>query len=79
MPHAAAGTDTVGWHVLLEIPAVLIEALYGLTLEHGRRFRGNFYACGDKTPAPYYAAWNEVETPSPDFHRPEFFGEFTLA
>ncbi|NLC78654.1 MAG: hypothetical protein GX683_02870, partial [Ruminococcaceae bacterium] len=25
-----------------------------------------------------YGCWNAVETESPDFHRPEFFGELVI-
>ena len=37
--------------------------------------RANFYKCADRTAHPHFLAWNRVETPDPDFHRPEFFGE----
>ena len=37
--------------------------------------RGNFYKCGDLTAHPHFLSWNPVDTPKPDFHRPEFFGE----
>lgn len=41
----------------------------------GRRFRANFYKCGDLLPAPHFMSWSPVGTPHPDFHRPEFFGQ----
>lgn len=45
----------------------------------GRKtLRANFYACADGIELPYYASWNPVLTPSPDFHRPEFFGTLEL-
>ena len=50
-----------------------------MTPHSGLRLRGNFYSCGDLSPAPYYAAWSEVDTGTPDFHRPEYFGELLLA
>ena len=37
--------------------------------------RGNFYKCGDATDHVHYGAWSEVETPTPDFHVPDFFGK----
>ncbi len=40
--------------------------------------RGNFFKCGDRTGHPHFLSWNPVNTPSPDFHRPEFFGELTF-
>ena len=78
LPEASAEQREDGWTLTLSIPAGLIEGLYGETLCPGLRFRGNFYACGDETPAPYYASWNAVETKTPGFHRPEYFGELAL-
>ena len=43
------------------------------------RLRGNIYKCGDKTAHPHFLTWNPISTQSPDFHRPEFFGEFILS
>ena len=40
--------------------------------------RVNFYKCGDKTAHPHYLSWSPIDTPKPDFHRPEFFGELLL-
>ena len=37
--------------------------------------RANFYKCADKAAHPHYLSWNRIEIPSPDFHRPDFFGE----
>ena len=37
--------------------------------------RGNFNKCGDLTAHPHFLSWNPIDTPKPDFHRPEFFGE----
>lgn len=79
LPRASAESRADGWSLTLEVPAGLIEGLYGETLRPGLCFRGNFYACGDQTPAPYYAGWNCVETETPDFHRPEYFGELVLS
>ena len=49
-----------------------------IQLEKGMSFRANFYKCGDKTPKPHFVSWNPIETPRPDFHRPEFFGTVEL-
>lgn len=37
--------------------------------------RANFYKCADKASHPHYLSWNRINTPTPDFHRPDFFGE----
>jgi len=39
---------------------------------------GNFYKCADDTAFQHYLSWNPITTPTPDFHRPEFFGELKL-
>ena len=40
--------------------------------------KGNFYKCGDETDHPHFGAWSEIETASPDFHVPDFFGTIVL-
>lgn len=37
--------------------------------------RGNLYKCADLASSPHYLALFKIETPKPDFHRPEFFGQ----
>ena len=34
----------------------------------------NFYKCADGSKWPHYLCWSPIDTPEPDFHRPEFFG-----
>jgi hypothetical protein len=41
----------------------------------GKIFTANFYKCGDALTEPHYLTWNVVETPSPDYHQPEYFGQ----
>ena len=73
------------WTVTATVPLAMIAKLYGTDakslasrLVSGYTFRGNFYKCGDETKIPHFGMWNEVETATPDFHRPEFFGELVL-
>ena len=40
----------------------------------GKTMRCNFYKCGDKLHRPHFLSWSPVNTPTPDFHRPDFFG-----
>ena len=79
MPEVKASKLDEGWELVFRIPVETVEALWGHSVKSGDRFTANFYSCGDKTPLPHYAAWNKVETESPDFHRPEFFGEVIIA
>ena len=68
-----------GWWVAVEIPFELLSKLSGRQIKptDGTIWRANFYRCGGKTD-PQYACWNWVDTPSPDYHRPEFFGELVF-
>ena len=78
-PELTARVEEESWSIRLFVPLGCITALYGRTEYHrGDRIRANFYKCGDETDAPHYGAWNFIEIPSPDFHRPEFFGEIEL-
>ena len=60
------------WRVGVMIPFKLI-GVDPENLPHS--IRANFYKCGDKTAHPHYLSWSPIDTPKPDFHRPEFFGE----
>jgi len=63
------------WRVGVVIPFDLI-GVGPDNLPHS--IRANFYKCGDKTAHPHYLSWSPIDTPKPDFHRPEFFGELIL-
>jgi hypothetical protein len=41
--------------------------------------KGNIYKCGNLLQVPHYVSWSPVLTEKPDFHRPEFFGGFTIS
>ena len=69
-----------GWTAEYRIPLSFLRILYpDFVLRSGVSFRANCYKCGDKTVRPHFLAWNAVETLTPDFHRPDFFGEMILA
>lgn len=63
------------WSVVLGIPFILLGYEEGVRPE---KMRANFYKCADNTRIPHYVSWNPIEVTSPDFHRPEFFGELLL-
>ena len=67
-------TDS-SWWVAVELPFTVISTLTGtaVTPTTGTRWHGNFHRLG-RRPEPFYAAWNPVETPEPDFHHPSAFG-----
>ena len=63
------------WTLEYRVPLALFRKIYALEVRPGHRAAANFYKCGDETEFPHYGAWSRVDTPSPDFHRPDFFGE----
>jgi hypothetical protein len=57
----------------VQIPAPVL----GVQSFDGVQLRGNLYKCADKAKTPHYLSAFEVGTEKPDFHRPEFFRDFT--
>ena len=67
------------WTVEYEVPFALMEKyIPGFVRAEEMKVLANFYKCGDETEYPHFGAWKKVETPEPDFHRPEYFGELIL-
>ncbi len=66
-----------GWSAELFVPEQLISEVFGkkFSVAGTEYLRANFYKCGDLTPSPHYASLFFVDTPNPDYHRPEFFGK----
>lgn len=61
-----------GWSVAMVLPMDMIGIdPAGLPAS----IRANFYKCADKSAHPHFLAWNRVESPKPDFHRPDWFGQ----
>lgn len=61
------------WELTILIPfeAFGFHRLVSLVNKH---CKVNFYKCGDHLPVPHYLCWNDIHSPSPDFHLPAFFG-----
>lgn len=66
------------WTLTLAIPP---QALFRHAFDSwdGVRGRMNLYKCGDNLSHPHFLSWRPIDTPQPDFHRPEFFGEVEFA
>lgn len=63
------------WNLLVAIPFEVMGLKY-----EGKQIAmtGNFYKCGDLTKTPHFLSWAPIDTPNPDFHRPEFFAKIIL-
>jgi hypothetical protein len=66
-------TGNIRWTITLAIPLEVFDLNNPETIK-GSSVKANFYKCGDKLSKPHYLTWNRIDTPKPDFHRPEFFG-----
>ena len=79
LPQAEAVVEEKKWTVKLFIPKEFIFGLYGeICFKDGSRLSGNFFKCGDLTSQPHYGSWMPIQSPVPNFHLPEFFGELVL-
>lgn len=65
------------WNMTLEIP---VKVFFKNDIKNlkGLKARCNIYKCGDELPEQHYLSLFPIRTPSPDFHRPEFFGDITF-
>jgi hypothetical protein len=65
----------VTWLVSYRVPFEVLERYAPVERPRpGAVWRANLYKCGDATSHPHWLAWSPVDVPTPDFHRPEFFG-----
>jgi len=62
------------WEITCAIPLDIFSGS-DLSKPSGKRFKANFYKCGDDLSVPHYITWNPIKIENPDFHRPDFFGE----
>jgi hypothetical protein len=67
-------TGNFNWELMIRIPLECF-AFSNLSTFKGLKAKANFFKCGDETLEPHFVTWNPVKTTSPDYHRPEFFGE----
>ena len=62
------------WELTLRLP-IGVFFQHKLSSFDGLTATGNVYKCGDNLPVPHFISWNPITTESPDFHRPDFFGQ----
>jgi len=69
--------EPVEWCVEYFVPNALLERYVApLGPPAQRRWRGNFYKCGDETSHPHFASWHPIGRF--DFHQPECFAPLTF-
>jgi hypothetical protein len=62
------------WTLHVKIPKAFFEKRYGKVFT-AKNAIANFNICGDETEFEHYGSWNEVVSPTPNFHLPQCFGE----
>lgn len=70
-------TGDLVWNLVAAIPLEVLELPKGSELS-GRVFRANLHKCAENTPTPHFVTWSPIDTPEPDFHQPDFFGELAF-
>lgn len=64
--------ENCNWNLRVQIP---ITALFRHNLKSwsGLKAKANIYKCGNKLPERHFISYAPINTPKPDFHRPEYF------
>lgn len=63
------------WNILAEIPFSFL----GIdTPEFPVKMKGNFFKCASGTSQPHFLSWMPIDSPTPQFERPDCFGNITL-
>ena len=65
------------WHMALVVPAASLFGS-GITDFSGQKLRANIYKCGDCLSEPHFLSLFPIDTPQPDFQRPECFQELAF-
>ena len=63
------------WILQYCIPFAYIDSLFG---SHTKTMYANLFKVGVDTAVRHYVTYAPIDTPAPDFHRPESFVEFVL-
>ena len=80
MPQVRAAIMDEFWDVVLYVPVETVWEVYGRKIDFapGYEMRANVQKCGSETAVNHWLCWNKIESPKPDFHRPESFGTILL-
>lgn len=63
------------WVLQFFIPFEFINEVFG---NYSKVMYGNFYKCGNETIKKHFITYFPINIDAPDFHRPDFFGQFIL-
>lgn len=63
------------WVLMFTMPFRMVDEIFG---GHTDTMYGNLYKCCEDKEPMHFASFYPIDTPTPDFHCPLFFGEFIL-
>lgn len=67
------------WSVSLHLPLKVLEKFYGtFEIKEGYKVRCNFYKISETKETEHYASCFPIDSETPNFHLPEFFGTATI-
>lgn len=79
VPRPAVCLQKSSWEIQLVIPLDFLKTAYGKNeFVPGQILRGNFQKCGEETPIVHFGSLFPIDSPSPDFHRPDCFGALII-
>ena len=68
-----------GYEINYTVPLAALAEIYDRPLlKKGDILQMNAYICGEATPVMHFGMLFPIQNPTPDFHRPEFFGKAIL-
>lgn len=75
----AANATTDHWWVAIALPFETLATVTGdsVSPSEGTVWQGNFHRLGPHDTS-FFATWNPVNTPKPDFHQPSEFGQLVF-
>ena len=67
------------WFVEAALPIAMLEHYAQIMVPRsGIKWKANLYKCAENNSHPHWLSWTKIESTSPNFHLPEFFGEITF-
>ena len=69
-----SGHRQLEWELTIVIPFDVF-VFHKITSMKNKSCRANFFKCGDNMPEPHFLSWVRVESATPDFHLPAYFGD----
>jgi hypothetical protein len=64
----------IHWELTVAIPLEVFTH-HKISFLRGKSCRAAFYKCGDELQDPHFLSWTAIQSPEPDFHLPQFFGD----